>query len=114
MRNYLILKDLHTWSQPEVIYQVYLTPTHGGVLNDDSYCGDINFFDAEFHDHGHGSMGTALGSNLFSFDVTDVLKKIARKGNPNARQALQVTFVPGGTPKTGGKPLVASIELVRE
>ena len=114
MRTYLVLKDLHAWSQPEVLYEVYLTPTKGGVLDDDSYVGNINFFDAEFHDHGHGSMGTALGKNLFSFDVTELLKKIARKRNPNARQALHVTFVPAGTPTPGGKPLVASIDLVRE
>ena len=59
-------------------------------------------------------MGTALGANLYSFDVTDVLKKIARSGNPNGRQALLVTFVPGGNADPRGKPLVGTIELVRE
>ena len=113
-RTYLQLKDLHTWAQPEVLYHVYLGPAHGARIDDDSHVGFINFFDAEFHDHGHGAMGTALGKNLYSFDVTDVLKKIARSGNPNARQALTVIFVPGGTPAPGGKPLVGTIELVRE
>jgi len=113
-RTFLKLKDLHTWAQPEVLYHVYLGPAHGGRIDNDSHVGFINFFDAEFHDHGHGAMGTALGANLYSFDVTDVLKKIARSGNPNGRQALLVTFVPGGTPTPGGKPLVGTIELVRE
>jgi len=113
-RTYLVLKDLHTWAQPEVLYHVYVSPTAGGRLDGDSHVGYINFFDAEFHDHGHGAMGTALAQNLYSFDVTDVLKRIARSGNPNGRQALNVTFVPGGAPTPGGRPLVGSVELVRE
>jgi hypothetical protein len=109
---YLVLKDLHTWSQPEVLYAVYLTPVAGSNgLGKASYVGNINFFDAEFHDHGNGAMADVLGENFFSFDVTQVLKGIARSGNPNARDALLVTFVPGGTPSPGAKPLVATIEL---
>ena len=57
-RTYLVLKDLHTWEQPEVLFHVYLRPTRGGGLNQDSHVGNINFFDAEFHDHGGGAMGT--------------------------------------------------------
>jgi hypothetical protein len=110
--SYLVLKDLHTWSQPEVLYAVYLTPVAGANgLGRASYVGNINFFDAEFHDHGNGAMADVLGENFFSFDVTQVLQGIARSGNPNARDALLVTFVPGGTPSPGAKPLVATIEL---
>ena len=55
--TYLVLKDLHTWSQPEVLYHVYLTPAGGQAkLSQQNYVGAINFFDAEFHDHGNGSM----------------------------------------------------------
>jgi hypothetical protein len=111
--TYLVIKDLHTWSQPEVLYHVYLTPA-GGKLSQQAYAGNINFFDAEFHDHGHGAMGSEIGENFFSFDVTDILRRIERSGNPNARDALVVTFVPGGKPTPGGKPLVSTIELVRQ
>ena len=114
-RTYLILKGLHTWSQPETLYHVYLTPTRGGRLDQASYAGNINFFDAEFHDHGdHDAMDTALGENFYSFDVTELLRRIDRSGNTQAREALQVTFVPGGVPRPGGKPIVASIELARQ
>jgi hypothetical protein len=113
-RTYLKLKNLHTWSQPEVLYHVYLGPPRGGRVEADSYVGFINFFDAEFHDHGHGAMGTALGENLYSFDVTGLLRKLARRGDPSARESLLVTFVPGGRPSPGGKPMVGTIELVRE
>ncbi len=114
-RTYLVIKDLHTWSQPEVLYHVYLTPAGGQPkLTRQAYAGNINFFDAEFHDHGHGAMGAAIGENFYSFDVTDILKRIALSGNPNARDALFVTFVPGGKPTPGGKPIVSTIELVRQ
>jgi hypothetical protein len=114
-RTYLVLKGLHTWSQPEVLYHLYLTPVRGGGLDQASYVGNINFFDAEFHDHGNqDAMDTALGENFYSFDVTALLQRIARDGDAQARDALQVTFVPGGAPQPGGKPIVGSIELVRQ
>jgi tyrosinase len=112
-RTYLVLKDLHTWKQPEVLYHVYLGPAHGGASRS-NYVGNINFFDAEFHDHGHGAMGAAIGENFYSFDVTDLLKKIARSGAADVRNSLMVSFVPGGIPTPGGKPLVSTIELVQQ
>ena len=108
-RTYLVIKDLHTWAQPEVLYHVYLTPP-AGRPGPGSHVGFIHFFDAEFHDHGHGAMGTALGENLYSFDVTALLEGLARAGVV-ARESLQVAFVPGGRPTPGGRPLVGSIEL---
>jgi tyrosinase len=113
-RTFLVLKDLHTWAQPGVLYDIYVSPTRGGRLNNASYVGAINFFDAEFHDHGHGAMGDVLGQNLNSFDISELLRRIARSGNPNAREALLVTIVPGGRPAADAKPLVGSIELTRQ
>lgn len=112
-RTYLVLKDLHTWKQPETLYHVYLTPSRGmGGVKKGAYVGDINFFDAEFHDHGTTKMDEALGENFYSFDVTALLQDIARSGNKNAKNVLFLTFVPGGKPAQGAKPLVATIELV--
>jgi hypothetical protein len=114
-RTYLVVKDLHTWVQPEVLYHLYLTPPSGKMgLNKDDYVGAINFFDAEFHDHGGGKMAEALGENFYSFDVTKVLQAIARSGDPSASGALQLSFVPGGSANPNAKPLVATIELVRQ
>jgi hypothetical protein len=114
-RAYLVIKDLHTWVQPEVLYHVYLTPPSGKMgLNQQDYVGAINFFDAEFHDHGDMKMDTALGENFFSFDVTKVLEAIARSGDHSASSGLQVSFVPGGKVNAKAKPLVATIELVRQ
>jgi tyrosinase len=115
-RTYLVLKNLHTWSQPEVLYHVYLTP--GGASHDPgraSYVGAINFFDAEFHDHGNGDKGDVLGENFYSFDVTEILQGIAHSGRrADLRNLLYVTFVPAGTPTAGGNPMVGTIELARQ
>ena len=112
-RTYLVLKDLHTWKQPETLFHVYLSPSGNGVSKN-AYVGAINFFDAEFHDHGGGSdLDTALGENFFSFDVTDLLRRYERSG-AKARDALAVTIVPGGQPRKDAGAMVAAIELVRQ
>jgi hypothetical protein len=114
-RSYIVMKDLHVWVQPEVLYHLYLAPPGSNATpNRENYVGTINFFDAEFHDHGHGRMGEALGENFYSFDVTQVLEKIARTGNPGARNALQLIVVPAGMPNPNAKPLIGTIELVRQ
>ena len=113
-RAYLVLKDLHTWSQPEVLYHVYLHPGHGGRLDAAHYVGNINFFDAEFHDHGTSmAMDMALGENFYSFDVTDLLQRLKRSGTQDAKDNLLVTIAPAGRP-SGGQPMVATIELHRQ
>jgi hypothetical protein len=111
-RAYLVVRKLHTWVQPDVLYHLYVTPASGrAALGRDTYVGTINFFDAEFHDHGHGMMAEALGDNFYSFDVTRLLEKFARGG---LGAGVQVTFVPGGQPNPAAKPLVSVIELVRQ
>ena len=113
-RTYLMLKDLHTWEQPEVLFHVYVGPGRGPVKLDAAHhVGVINFFDAEFHNFGDPKMDMALGENLYSFDVTDVLESFRRNANGNARDALLVSIVPAGRP-AGGSPMVGSIELVRQ
>ncbi|HSR65725.1 MAG TPA: hypothetical protein VLM17_09025, partial [Xanthomonadaceae bacterium] len=111
-RTYLVLRQLHAWAQPEVVYEVYLTGRDGRPDRDD-LAGAIHFFDAEFHDHGGGAMADVLGENLFSFDVTRLLRRHARSGDTSARDSLLVTLVPAGTP-TGGQPMVGVIELLRQ
>jgi hypothetical protein len=113
-RTYLVLTNLHTWKQPEVLYHVYLGPARGNALNKNTYVGAINFFDAEFHDHGdNAKLDEALGPNFYSFDVTDILRRFERSGTV-ARDALQVTFVPGGKPAKKAGAMVATVELVRQ
>ena len=113
LRTFLVLKDLHTWKQPETLFHVYLAPSGNGVSKN-AYVGAINFFDAEFHDHGGGSaLDSALGENFFSFDVTDLLRRYERSG-VKARDALSLTIVPGGQPRKDAGAMIASVELVRQ
>ena len=112
-RTYLVVKDLHTWKQPEVLFDIHLRPARGGGLGRTSYVGNINFFDAEFHDHGGGAMADVIGENFYSFDVTDLLRGMSRRGD-DAHDALTVSFVPGGRPATDAQPLVSTIELMRQ
>ena len=111
-RTYLVLRQLHTWAQPEVVYEVYLTG-RGGRPDRGDLAGVIHFFDAEFHDHGGGVMADVLGDNPFAFDVTELLRRHARSGDASARDSLLVTLVPAGTPN-GGQPMVGVIELLRQ
>jgi hypothetical protein len=112
-RCYVVLKGLHAWVQPEVLYHLYLRPGRAQQLQPDSYVGNINFFDAEFHDHGGGAMAEALGENFYSFDVTPILQRLARS-NVRAPDTLLLTIVPGGRPNPNAKPLVASIQMIRQ
>lgn len=107
-RTYLVIKDLHAWAQPEVLYHIYLAP-RGGRPEPSAYVGNINFFDAEFHDHGQSPLDEALGENFYSFDVTQLLTRLAagRVAGP-----LEVTLVPGGRPAQDARPLVGAVALV--
>jgi hypothetical protein len=115
-RSLLVLRKLHTWKQPGVLYHIYLCASPTGPLDAASYVGNINFFDAEFHDHGGGSkLDTALGENFYSFDVTPHLQNIARKPHgAGASDALFLRIVPGGVPVKDAGPMVAQIDLMRQ
>ncbi|MGN6512096.1 MAG: tyrosinase family protein [Lysobacteraceae bacterium] len=113
-RAYLLLRDLHTWKQPEVLYHVYVgSPSGPARLDAAHYAGTINFFDAEFHDFGDPKMDMALGENLYSFDVTAILESLQRTARGNARDALAVWIVPAGRP-AGGPPKGGAVERVRQ
>jgi hypothetical protein len=111
-RTYLVVRDLHAWSQPEVLFHLYLSPAHGGELTRSTHVGVINFFDAEFHDHGNGAMGDVIGDNYYSFDVTDILRRFAQSGTGDARDSLLVTIAPAGRP-AGGEPMIGRMTLIR-
>jgi hypothetical protein len=108
---YVVLKGLHAWVQPEVLYHLYLRPSRAQRLAPDNYVGNINFFDAEFHDHGGGAMAEALGENFYSFDVTSILQRLAGN-NIASSDTLLLTILPGGQPNPRAKPLIGSMQLI--
>ncbi|KGQ20219.1 Tyrosinase family protein [Lysobacter dokdonensis DS-58] len=115
-RTYLVLRKLHAWKQPGVLFHVYLCDTPNAPVAAKNYVGNINFFDAEFHDHGGGSkLDTALGDNIYSFDVTPLLSGMAKTSRAStARDQLFVKIVPGGTPETGADAMIAQVDLIRQ
>jgi hypothetical protein len=115
-RTFLVLRKLHTWKQPDVLFHVYLCESPNTPVTAAAYVGNINFFDAEFHDHGAGSkLNEALGENFTSFDVTPHLQKIAKRAHGSStREMLFVKIVPGGKPASGAEPMIAQMELVRQ
>ena len=115
-RTFLVLRKLHAWKQPGVLYHVYLCASPTAGTDAANYVGNINFFDAEFHEHGGGSkLDTALGENFYSFDVTAVLSGMAKRPRASStREMLFVKIVPGGKPETGADAMVAQVDLVRQ
>jgi hypothetical protein len=115
-RTFLVLRKLHAWKQPGVLYHVYLCASPTAPVEASSYVGNINFFDAEFHDHGGGSkLDEALGENFYSWDVTPHLRNIANKRpGSSVREMLFVKLVPAGKPDATAQPMVAQMELVRQ
>lgn len=115
-RTFLVLRKLHTWKQPDVLFHVYLCESPNQAVSAATYVGNINFFDAEFHDHGTGSkLNEALGENFTSFDVTPHLKNIARRAHASTTsEMLFVKIVSARKPATGSEPMIAQMELVRQ
>lgn len=114
--TYLVLRKLHAWKQPGVLYHVYLCESPNVAPAARNYVGNINFFDAEFHEHGGGSkLDTALGDNFYSFDVTPLLAGLAKTNRSSStRDMLFVKLVPGGVPEKGADAMVAQVDLIRQ
>jgi tyrosinase len=107
---YLVVKDLHTNLQPGVLYNIYLDLPEGVSANEESpnYAGTIDFFDA------HARHGASASSNqkFFSFDITDVAKRLQSKNSLDAKPT--VTIAPVGEPTANSSPVVGQISLVEQ
>lgn len=110
-RTYLVVKDLHTWAQPEVLYHLYVVARGAGVRTE-QYVGAIQFFDAEFHEHGDSELDEALGENFYSFDVTEQLQRLARENAVRPGVPVELVVVPGGRPTRGARPMIGTVQLV--
>ncbi len=100
---YLVLKNLHTPKQPEELYNVYINLEEGKTPTAaDTPAGTINFY----------NFVRKPGSDaFFSFDVTDVLKKLVAQ---KRLSDLVITIVPAAPPAEGVVPTIGQIELVEQ
>jgi tyrosinase len=108
---YLVVKDLHTNLQPGVLYNIYLDLPEGASANEESpnYAGTIDFFDAHA---GHGASAASSNQKFFSFDITDVAKRLQSKNGLDAKPT--VTITPVGEPTANSSPVVGQISLIEQ
>ena len=74
----------------------------------------INFFDAvHLADHsGHGGAAGQATDKFFSFDVTELFKRLHLNKQLRAKPTL--TIVPAGQPASAAKPVIGEISLVEQ
>jgi hypothetical protein len=103
-RFYLVFRNLQTTKQPGEIYNVYLNLEEGKTpTTTDLPVGAINFYNFE---------QKPRSDAFFSFDVTEVLKKLAAA--KQLSEPLTVTIIPSEPPAEGAIPTVGQIELVEQ
>lgn len=107
-RLYVVVKGLHANVQPEVLYHLYLelpAQAPGGAATE-YYVGNINFFGT-----GHSHEG-ANDDQFYSFDVTDLAKRLKAKGLLTDKAEL--TIAPAGQPTSDARPLIGEVSLVEQ
>jgi tyrosinase len=105
-RLYLVLRNLMTTGQPGVPYDLYLQVANGAAT-DDLYVGTINFFEFE-----HMHAGTPPADRFYSFDITDLAKRLQKAKKLTATPEL--TIVPGGKPAADAKPVIGEVSIVEQ
>src|SRR5215211_2578622 len=80
-RLYLVIRKLNAQAQPGTVFDVFLELPEGatGSAAEPHKIGTIHFFDAVPHG-GHGSASAASEQKFFSFDITDVAKRLVTEG----------------------------------
>jgi tyrosinase len=108
-RLYLVLENLYTEAPPGVVYDLYLNlPSGAGAKQAVAHwVGDLNFFDAE--DHQHHASGDA---DFVSYDITDTARAllVKRRLGPNAA----VSVVPAGLPAANARPRIGRVSIVEQ
>ncbi|MBL8297224.1 MAG: tyrosinase family protein [Rhodanobacteraceae bacterium] len=112
-RAFLVLSKLEAQVQPEVLYHVYLELPEGTTPEKgvDYYVGTLTFFDALKLDHGDAEHSAHTGGEdkFYSFDVTDLLRRLRVSKVLGERPS--VTIAPVGEPASAAKAVVGTIEL---
>jgi tyrosinase len=105
---YLVLKNLETNVQPGVVYDLYLDLPENGQTGETTpnYVGSINFFGS------HKGHGTNDAEGFYSFNVTDVARKLQAGGG--LTEEPTVTIAPAGKPASDAKPVVGQVSLVEK
>jgi len=111
-RLFLVIRKLSSNAPPGTLFNIFLeVPGDVAGAGAEAYkVGSIHFFDAV----PHGGHGTAAASpqKFFSFDITDLAKRLVSEGRLTATPEL--TIAPADEVEADARPVVGEIELIEQ
>jgi tyrosinase len=110
-RLFLVLRNLSAVDQPGALFNIFLGLPNNAIATptDAHKIGSIHFFDAI----GHGRGATAASpQKFFSFDITDLAKRLAGEGLLTTTPRL--TIAPSNELETNARPVVGEIILIEQ
>ena len=112
-RLYLVIKRLTAQAPPGTLFDVFLElpGEAAGAAAEANKIGTIHFFDAVPHG-GHGAGAANPDQKFFSFDITDVAKRLANEGRLTATPELTIT--PADQAEASARAVVGEITLIEQ
>ena len=112
-RLYLVISKLSATAQPGTTFDVFLElPADASGAAAEAYkIGTIHFFDAVGHG-AHGPAATTTQQKFFSFDITDVAKRLVEENRLTATPEL--TIAPADEVNAQSRPVVGEINLIEQ
>lgn len=112
-RLYLVITRLSAQEAPGTLFDVFLELPAGtsGTAAEANKIGTIHFFDAVGHG-GHATAAANANQKFFSFDITDLAKRLVSEGRLTATPEL--TIAPADEVNATSRPVVGEITLVEQ
>lgn len=112
-RLYLVISKLSAQAQPGTAFDVFLElpADASGAAAEANKIGTIHFFDAVGHG-GHGPATATAAQKFFSFDITDVAKRLVEENRLTATPEL--TIAPADEVNAQSRPVVGEINLIEQ
>jgi tyrosinase len=112
-RLFLVIRNLNAQAPPGTLFDVFLELPEGasGSAAESNKIGSIHFFDAVPHG-GHGAAAANAEQKFFSFDITDLAKRLVNEGRFTATPVL--TIAPADQVEATARPVVGEIQLIEQ
>jgi tyrosinase len=112
-RLFLVIRNLNAQAPPGTLFDVFLELPEGasGSAAESNKIGSIHFFDAVPHG-GHGAAAANAEQKFFSFDITDLAKRLVSEGRFTATPVL--TIAPADQVEATARPVVGEIQLIEQ
>jgi tyrosinase len=107
-RLFLVIRNLRAETEPGAVFHIFLELPDGGA--DESHkVGSIHFFDAV---GGHATSAAMAQQKFFSFDITDLAKRLAAEGRLTTTPRL--TIAPSNELQSNAQPVIGEITLIEQ